>query len=216
MSKVTDRLKNAVESRHEIEKNDKMINSTEFVLDLKIDSLEEKKYLEQKSIEVLNTQAKASLELGEIFEEVFQKIEDRTYCSWLEELGYNRMTASRHRKRYSLYSEVKGIRTKEIIASLTFRELDKVSKEPETYLELMETSNLKDFKNFLKNETQKPTIRESSFFSFKKMNIKKYSNQINKLDPKETDQAILEVEELEKNLKEIKKLLMEKTKEINY
>ena len=65
-------------------------------------------FLKEKSLEVLNLQARTSLTLGKIFSEVELRLAGNRYTGcyvkWLEFNGFNKMTALRHRNRYKLYT----------------------------------------------------------------------------------------------------------------
>ncbi|GLI57703.1 hypothetical protein PM10SUCC1_32170 [Propionigenium maris DSM 9537] len=89
------------------------------------------KYLLEKSIELQTLQAKTSLSLGKVFEEVFQKLggknqHDGTYVAWLEGNGFNRMTALRHRRRHQMYTLVNSDKGKAFVATLPVKVIDSV------------------------------------------------------------------------------------------
>lgn len=154
-----DRLRRATEgASKEIVEKEKKSETLEIIKNIaKIDfcdSKEENEFLEIKTKEILNLQANASIQLGKIFKEVSEKIqEDMTYCQWLELVGFNRMTALRHRRRFELFESANTDIAKEIVGSLTFREIEKIYKNLEENLTYLNASNgVLDFKNFLKEE----------------------------------------------------------------
>lgn len=154
-----DRLRRATEgASKEVVEKEKKSETLEIIKNIvKIDfcdSKEENEFLEIKTKEILNLQANASIQLGKIFKEVSEKIqEDMTYCQWLELVGFNRMTALRHRRRFELFESANTDIAKEIVGSLTFREIEKIYKNLEENLTYLNASNgVLDFKNFLKEE----------------------------------------------------------------
>ena len=154
-----DRLRRATEGAgKEVVEKEKKSETLEIIKNIvKIDfcdSKEENEFLEIKTKEILNLQANASIQLGKIFKEVSEKIqEDMTYCQWLELVGFNRMTALRHRRRFELFESANTDIAKEIVGSLTFREIEKIYKNLEENLTYLNASNgVLDFKNFLKEE----------------------------------------------------------------
>ena len=89
-------------------------------------------FLKEKSLEVLNLQARASLTLGKIFTEVEEKLSGNRYTGcyvkWLELNGFNKMTALRHRNRYKLYALCDNDFSKEVIAKLPYRQINDICK----------------------------------------------------------------------------------------
>lgn len=168
----------------------------------------ENKYLIEKTIEVLNIQSKASLELGKIFNEVSEKVKDESYCKWLEINGFNRTTAFRHRRRHSLYEEVSHKDGKEIIALCGYRDIDKIfqSEDRENYINILNAGNinLKEFRNLLNGNLLENKLNKQN--SIVNINFENYSNfftnfseKVNTLDD---EKKIL----LEKYLKKIEEL----------
>lgn len=100
-----------------------------------------KDFLKNESFKLINIQAKSSLELGEIFTNVFNKLSKQgssngLYENWLELHGYNKKTALRHRKRFELYSEVDENK-KNIVALLPVRTIEELYKDKKTSIELI-------------------------------------------------------------------------------
>lgn len=80
-------------------------------------------FLQEKSLELLKTQAKAILHLGKIFTEVEEKLGGYNryggvYVQWLELNGFNKMTALRHRRRYRLFTHVRTDLGKSLVGTL--------------------------------------------------------------------------------------------------
>lgn len=204
-----DRLRRATEgASKEVIKKDKKIEQLEIIKNVvKInfcETKEENEFLEIKTKEILNLQANASIQLGKIFKEVSERIqEDMTYSQWLELVGFNRMTALRHRRRFELFENANNDIAKEIVGSLTFREIEKFYKNlKENIIHLNSSNSIMDFKTFLKEESlvsyekvKKEVELNINFEIFN--NIKE---KIQKVDIKRK-------EEIEKLLLKIEKLL---------
>lgn len=204
-----DRLRRATEgASKEVIKKDKKIEQLEIIKNVvKInfcETKEENEFLEIKTKEILNLQANASIQLGKIFKEVSERIqEDMTYSQWLELVGFNRMTALRHRRRFELFENANNNIAKEIVGSLTFREIEKFYKNlKENIIHLNSSNSIMDFKTFLKEESlvsyekvKKEVELNINFEIFN--NIKE---KIQKVDIKRK-------EEIEKLLLKIEKLL---------
>lgn len=121
-----DRLNQKLEVRKKLgEENSNLIDASYLKVVEYTEDSELNKFLFEKSLELMNVQAKTSITLGKIFTEVAEKIEDRTFSTWLESNGYNRMMATRHRRRYDLYSKVREEK-KAIIVLLTQREIEQI------------------------------------------------------------------------------------------
>lgn len=202
---LEERLKQAV-STEKIEKT-KVITKIENICISEDEN--ENKYLIEKTIEVLNIQSKASLELGKIFNEVSSKVKDESYCKWLEINGFNRTTAFRHRRRYSLYEEIGHREGKEIIALCGYRDIDKIfqSEDRESYINILNEGNisLEEFKsllngNFSENKLTKQNTTVNINFENYNNFFTNFSEKINILDD---NKKIL----LEKYLKKIEELL---------
>lgn len=144
------RLEEALqENKNRNNERKEFIKNIKSTLEIEIsENKEENEFLLEKTKEIIKLQANSSLELGKIFQEVEEKIEDRTYCKWLNLVGYNRVTAFR---RYTLYLETKTERGKEIAGVLTFREIENFYKNYEENLNLLNSDKftLKHFKKYL-------------------------------------------------------------------
>ncbi|WP_297599292.1 hypothetical protein [uncultured Cetobacterium sp.] len=206
-----DRLRKATEtaSKEVVEQKSKDIGLDIIKNIVKInlcETKEENEFLELKTKELLNVQANASIQLGKIMTEVSQKItEDITYCQWLELVGFNRMTALRHRRRYDLFQSVNNSIAKEIVASLTFREIEKIYKNLSENLVCLNTSKtVMEFKNILKNEL---FIEQKESKKIQKMdiNFEIFSNikeKVNQMDDKKKDEVAKLLLKIEKLLKD--------------
>lgn len=206
-----DRLRRATEgASKEVVEKEKKSETLEIIKNIvKIDfcdSKEENEFLEIKTKEILNLQANASIQLGKIFKEVSEKIqEDMTYCQWLELVGFNRMTALRHRRRFELFESANTDIAKEIVGSLTFREIEKIYKNLEENLTYLNASNgVLDFKNFLKEEnlikseeSRKELGVNINFEIFN--NIKEKIQYVDDKRKEEIEKLLLKIERLLKN-----------------
>lgn len=123
---------------------------TNIIVNISENSIEND-FFKEKTLEILNIQANASIQLGKIFEEVANKTEDKSYCKWLEYVGYTRTTAFRHRRRYELYELAETEKGKEIVALLTFRELDTFYQNVDKNLEKLNKNEFtpEQFKRYL-------------------------------------------------------------------
>ncbi|WP_426711461.1 hypothetical protein [Cetobacterium sp. SF1] len=200
--KLKERLKNALQASEEKAIETLIGNIEEVIIS---ENSEENKFLLEKTKEILNVQAKASLELGKIFEEVVNRVNDNTYCKWLEFNGFNKTTAFRHRRRYNLFQRVISQRGKEIVALCSYREIDKMYKEDSKYFQLLEDETLDytKLKTILKNQEDKEnsTLEEVhlEFDNIQEL-FKKLDEKIKGLDQKKQT-------EVKKHLNKIWKIL---------
>lgn len=204
-----DRLRRATEgASKEVIKKDKKIEQLEIIKNVvKInfcETKEENEFLEIKTKEILNLQANASIQLGKIFKEVSERIqEDMTYSQWLELVGFNRMTALRHRRRFELFENANNDIAKEIVGSLTFREIEKFYKNlKENIIHLNSSNSIMDFKTFLKEESlvSYEKVKKEAELNINFEIFNNIKEKIQKVDIKRK-------EEIEKLLLKIEKLL---------
>lgn len=199
--KLADRLKQAVQSENKEEKNEVITEIGELIIS---ENKEENMYLINKTLEILNIQAKASLELGKIFNEVIEKVEENTYCKWLEINGYNRTTAFRHRRRHTLYGKISNEKGKELVALCSYREIDKISKEEDIYLNILESDiTYLELKERLKDsEIKKEEVLNIQMNSFKNYGniFKDIDNKLESLDQKNKKKVQKHLEEIDKIL----------------
>lgn len=129
---LKDRIDNSIKAKKEIvKKKDVFLNKIEF--DSKKEYTEDIKlnnYLNAKSNLVKQVQVTTSIFLGETFEEVRKKIGSNyrgLYVEWLEDNGYNKMTALRHRNRYNLFKICKTNEGKLLVAGLSQDVIQKIA-----------------------------------------------------------------------------------------
>lgn len=172
-------------------------------------------FLKEKTVQIYQLQANSSLELGKILTEAFDKLSgnnhyDGLYERWLLNIGFNKMTALRHRKRYELYNEVLEEHSKKLIAVMPVRVLTELIGSPEKdeilkEIEINREIKTIDIKNLLVKKDEiylvEDSNEESIIFkeieSLKKLNIKKL----------DIEKAKKLKDELEKILEDVKKIL---------
>lgn len=172
-------------------------------------------FLKEKTAQICQLQANSSLELGKIFCEAADKLVgdnhyNGLYEKWLLKIGFNKMTALRHRKRYELYTQVKNEHSKKLISILPVRILSELigSNEKEEILKLIEESpefRVNDIKDLIIKKDNIAVIEElnDDKFYFREIeNLKKIN--VKKLDLTKAKQL---KDELEKILEDVKKIL---------
>ena len=97
-----------------------------FVEDKKINE-----FLINKTLELHSIQANASVELGRVFHDAHKELSgnnqyDGLYTKWLDKIGFNKMTALRHRKRYELFCWSHSVTSKKFVATLPVRTIEKL------------------------------------------------------------------------------------------
>ncbi len=178
------------------------------------DKEEVRELLKENTIKILRINAKASLELGELFSNLEKELSKKgssegVYTKFLEFNGYNRMTALRHRHRYELYIDTKNEKSRKLIAALPVTYIEKLYKFKDEMKEFLEEGlSLQDLKDLLENkfielrkdedkrsaELKRATLRINKIYSiFKRIKVMDESKEarLNKL-----------LEELEELLKE--------------
>ncbi len=146
---MSNKLEEALKPR---KKNEMIkVEDMEFNSQIYTEESEIGEYLKEKTIELYTIQAKGSLALGKVFSEVYDKLISKKglYEAWIIENNFNKRTALRHRKRYSLYKIATTERARSIVAVLPVNVIELVDKiEDEKllsdYLELA-----KDKKDFI-------------------------------------------------------------------
>lgn len=154
------------------------------------DKEEVRELLKENSIKILKINAKASLELGELFSNLEKELSKKgspegVYTKFLEFNGYNRMTALRHRHRYELYTETRNEKSKKLIAALSTIYIEKAYRYKTEIKEFLEEGlSLQDLKDLIdtkfiilkqdenkrSKELEKTTMRINKIFSsFRKM-----------------------------------------------
>lgn len=104
-------------------------------------------YLKLKAYELVTINSKATLALGKIFTEVFEKLGNNkvgTYEKFIKGLGYNVRTVQRYRGRYELYNKVKDENTKSLIAILPVKYLEYVIANEDVYLPVLQVGITKE------------------------------------------------------------------------
>lgn len=104
-------------------------------------------FLKVKAYELVTVNSKATLALGKIFTEVFEKLGNNrvgTYEKFIKELGYNVRTVQRYRARYELYNKVNNESAKSLVAILPVKYLENIIADEEMYLPLLQEGITKD------------------------------------------------------------------------
>ena len=172
-------------------------------------------FLKEKTAQICQLQANSSLELGRIFCEAVDRLAgdnhyNGLYEKWLLQIGFNKMTALRHRKRYELYTQVKNEHSKKLVSILPVRILSDLvsSNEKEEILAQIEENpefKVNDIKKLIVNKDNVTVIEEldDNKFYFREIeNLKKLD--VKKLDFTKAKQL---KDELEKILEDIKRIL---------
>lgn len=121
-------------------------------------------YLKSKAYELVTINSKATLALGKIFTEVFEKLGNNkigTYEKFIKELGYNVRTVQRYRGRYELYDKVKDENAKSLIAILPVKYLEYIMANEETYLPILQAGITKEELVEKINENKQPPVIEN-------------------------------------------------------
>lgn len=164
-------------------------------------------FLKAKAYEIVTINSKATLALGKIFSEIFEKLGNNrigTYEKFVKELGYNVRTVQRYRGRYELYSKVQNENSKSLIALLPVKYLEKIIGESEKFIPLLESGISKEelikslegnkpmvedkheeielkpeiFKNLLLDLSLKAEAKENYLTDREKLKLKKLLEQI--------------------------------------
>lgn len=126
--------------------------------------IETNEFLKAKACELVNINSKATLALGRIFTDVFERLGNNrvgTYEKFIKELGYNVRTVQRYRARFGLYSRLKNEDSKSLVAILPVKYLEKIVAEEERYFSLLEAGIEKDeLIKTLENIKSEPLIED--------------------------------------------------------
>lgn len=172
-------------------------------------------FLKEKTAQICQLQANSSLELGKIFCEAVDRLAgdnhyNGLYEKWLLQIGFNKMTALRHRKRYELYTQVKNEHSKKLVSILPVRILSDLvsSNEKEEILAQIEENpefKVNDLKKLIATKDNVTVIDELDDDKFYFRGIE----SLKKLDVKKLDfsKAKQLKDELEKILDDVKKIL---------
>lgn len=172
-------------------------------------------YLIEKSTELYKLHSKTALDLGKIFVEVEEKLSgtnqyDGVYTKWLDRNGFNKMTALRYKRRYKLFKQLKTPIGKNILMTLSQKQIDEISSKEEyemiLFLNLLdEGKNKKDIQNELENNiVQIETLISTNDFDFNKEH-KKITQTLEKISI--NDLNLKKRESLEKDIQRIEKIL---------
>lgn len=172
-------------------------------------------FLKEKTAQICQLQANSSLELGKIFCEAVDRLAgdnhyNGLYEKWLLQIGFNKMTALRHRKRYELYTQVKNEHSKKLVSILPVRILSELigSNEKEEILKLIEENP-----EFRVNDIKELIIKKDNIAVIEELNDDKFYfreiENLKKIDVKKLDltKAKQLKDELEKILEDVKKIL---------
>ena len=165
-------------------------------------------YLKDKTVELLYMQTNAILDIGKNLNEVADELGKKgspegLYNKYLEINGYNKNTALRYRKRYELYNRANKDHTKNIIALLPVKHLEKLYKE-DTLIENIEENDLvtlEEVKELL-DDSPKIERKEKEKIEYKQELIEFNFDSLDKLKDK---YKVLE----EEKRKKINKLLIQ-------
>ncbi|UUV19980.1 hypothetical protein NRK67_16675 (plasmid) [Fusobacteria bacterium ZRK30] len=174
-------------------------------------------FLNESSDKIKKMQMVASIVLGEIFEEVKNKLGNHyhgLYEKWLELSGYNRMTALRHRNRYKLFKSCNTNKGKLTIAELPIKLIQYICGLESEYIKdiiikIDSGIDKKEISNIITIEYE--VDKKNDITILKDFNYKK----IKKIKTYEDLEVYKEkYEKLQESLKEINSLLKEKEKEL--
>ncbi|MGL4861635.1 MAG: hypothetical protein ACRCZO_13170 [Cetobacterium sp.] len=172
-------------------------------------------FLKEKTAQICQLQANSSLELGKIFCEAVDRLAgdnhyNGLYEKWLLQIGFNKMTALRHRKRYELYTQVKNEHSKKLVSILPVRILSDLvsSNEKEEILAQIEENpefKVNDLKKLIATKDNVTVIDELDDDKFYFRGIE----SLKKLDVKKLDfsKAKQLKDELERILEDVKRIL---------
>lgn len=175
-------------------------------------------FLNESSDKIKKMQMVASIVLGEIFENVKNKLGNHyhgLYEKWLELSGYNRMTALRHRNRYKLFKYCNTDKGKLTIAELPIKLIQYICGLESEYIEeiikkIDSGIDKKEISNIINIEYNPK--KKNNIIPLKDFNLKK----IKKIKTYEDLEVYKEkYEQLQESLKEINNLLKEKEKELS-
>lgn len=165
-------------------------------------------YLKDKTVELLYMQTNAILDIGKNLNEVADELGKKgspegLYNKYLEINGYNKNTALRYRKRYELYNRANKDHTKNIIALLPVKHLEKLYKEDKLIENIEENDlvTLEEVKELL-DDSPKIERKEKEKIEYKQELIEFNFDSLDKLKDK---YKVLE----EEKRKKINKLLIQ-------
>jgi hypothetical protein len=177
-------------------------------------------YLNNKGTELYSNEVNNNLNAGQILTEVFDKLSgsnqyDGLYNTWLGKMEYNARTALRHRIRYNLFMAATTEEGKSLFATLPVRLLDKlnVHNEKEQFIDLVNNSDIKskdDLVSFMESENVEEVNEKFKSVTPFYRQVFSYEKKVKKMSQEEANLALTELEDIEKEVRKIKKLLKEK------
>jgi hypothetical protein len=183
-----------------------------FVEDKKINT-----FLVEKTLELHSIQTNASVDIGKIFYEAHEKFAgknqyDGVYTKWLNKIGFNKMTALRHKKRYELFSWSHDVTSKFFLASLPVKTIEKLysHQERNQIMSLIEEGNIKTNVQLMEMlDVKNASPNQKNHFKLEIDDIKNGYNDI-KTGIERIDLEKIKSEELEvfyKDIEKVKKIL---------
>ncbi|MGX6592736.1 hypothetical protein [Cetobacterium ceti] len=166
-------------------------------------------FLKEESIKLFSIQSKAVIELGKIFNDVYDKLSkqgsaDGLYEKWLSLNNFNKTTAWRYRQRFELFSKVEEDK-KNMIAILPYGIINNLYKNYQ-FEEIIKIINTNDNKEALKEViiNKELNLEEKKISEFKEVEYKIFSKSIqNKIENLEDEKR----KKIEEYVREIEKLL---------
>ena len=215
---ITNRLKEQLQEKgkkEEIEIIENSIKEEELkdILDLDgINSISEDqelvKFLKENTVKLFSIQAKSVILIGEILTTVFEKLakqgsQDGIYEKWLKLNNFNKQTALRYRKRYSVFTQVNG-ENKNIVLTLPQNVID-VMHENEEHIKLLNNGISK--KELINNINGLKIEDKREYSNFIEFDFKEYKNIFFDFDKKIESLKERDKKELQKYLIKIQEIL---------
>lgn len=143
-------------------------------------------FLINKTLELHSIQTNASVELGRVFHEAHKELSGRNqydglYTKWLDKIGFNKMTALRHRKRYELFCWSHSVTSKNFMATLPVRTIEKLysHNEREHLVSLIKEGRVNTNAQLMKLLEVKNTLpSQEKHFNLKLDDIKSEYNEV--------------------------------------
>jgi len=174
-------------------------------------------FLVEKTLELHSIQSNASVDLGKVFYEAHKKFAgknqyDGIYTKWLAKIGFNKMTALRHRKRYELFSWSHDVTSKTFVATLPVKTIEKLyaHQERNQIINLIEEGEIKTNVQLMELlEVKKIISNQENHFKIQIDDIKNEYDYV-KTGIERIDLEKIKTEELEifyKDIEKVKKIL---------
>lgn len=175
------------------------------------------KFLAEKTLILKTVQANSSIVLGKTFQEVKNELGrkkdlDGLYVKWLEDNGYNKMTALRHRNRYNLFRICKSEDGKFTIATIPTKLIQNISKlkdgeRADVLRKIDDGATREEIEDILgidliedKNEPERDIVKKIEIYDF--LDDSLFENIKNDEELKFCDSKLKEFEKMVKNGKE--------------